>query len=219
MSDQAVLMLVTSHSQLTDDKTTGLWFEEFAVPYEQIKQAGFEITVASIQGGKAPVDQQSLPKEGEHAEAMMVLENTIPLTDVAPANYCGLFIPGGHGTMFDLPNNPAVAYAIGFYIEKHQPVAAVCHGVCALINDIPGYGPQFVKGRILTSFTNEEEHEVAMTNHMPFLLETRLRELGADYRGSDNWSDHIEIDGLLITGQNPQSSESTAKAFIRALKD
>jgi putative intracellular protease/amidase len=69
----------------------------------------------------------------------------------------------------------------------------------------------------LTAFTNDEEQAVQLDKVMPFLLETKLRELGANFISKPMWSDHIERHGNIITGQNPQSSTSIARTVIKKI--
>ncbi|MDP8966175.1 MAG: type 1 glutamine amidotransferase domain-containing protein [Cyanobacteriota bacterium] len=215
-----ILIVVTSHDHIDDTHPTGLWLEEFAIPYTEFKSNGFDVTVASPQGGKAPLDPRSEPKPEEasnSAEARAALEDTKVLASLSAEDFDAIFLPGGHGTMFDLPNNEALQKLLGAFGETDKVIAAVCHGPAGFVGVTSPNGTPLVAGKTLTAFTDEEERAVELDKLMPFLLETKLRELGGQFIVKPNWSDHVEQDGKLITGQNPPSSGSVARAVIEAL--
>jgi putative intracellular protease/amidase len=215
-----VLMVVTSADQMTDGKPTGLWLEEFAVPYLMFKEAGFNVTVASPKGGKAPVDARSL-KEGTHvfewARAIIELETTIKLDQVGTQGYDAIFLPGGHGTMFDFPNNPDLTRLLNGFVKEDKVIAAVCHGPAGLVGAKKVDGTPLVNGKTVTAFTDAEEVAVELDMVMPFMLETRLREQGAKFVEGKKWAANVQVDGKLITGQNPASSKAAAEAVIQLL--
>jgi putative intracellular protease/amidase len=218
-SSKRVLVVVTSHAVIpTSGKPTGLWFEEFSTPYLAFREAGLEVIVASTQGGVAPVDPRSLPVPDGAQEAYATLQQTMPVAELDARDYDAIFFPGGHGTMFDLPDDADLQRLLRDFAESDKVIAAVCHGPAGLVSATYSDGTPLVAGKTVTAFTNAEEDAAQFTQDMPFLLETRLRELGAKFVAAENWSDHIEQDGNLITGQNPQSSESIAQALIRALQ-
>jgi len=220
--NQRILMVVTSHDHIDADHPTGLWLEEFAVPFVSFRRAGMDILVSSPKGGSAPVDPRSKPsgeQEREWREATAALDRTEPLAKVGSEGLDALFLPGGHGTMFDLPGSVPLKKLLETLDAQGRVIAAVCHGPAGLVGAKRADGQPLVAGKRLTAFTNSEERAVELDGLMPFLLESRLRELGADFAPAPNWTDHVEIDGNLITGQNPQSSSSVAQAVIRALSD
>jgi len=211
-------MVVTNHEQISPEHPTGVWLSEFTEPYAIFRNAGYEITVASVRGGKAPVDPRSLNEAGDaDLAAMKQLEATLPLREVETSGFDAIFLPGGHGTMYDLPSSEELARTLASFHESGRVIAAVCHGPAGLLGARLPDGSPLVKGKRVTGFTNAEEKAAGFDTLMPFLLENRLRELGATFVGAPMWSDHVERDGLLITGQNPQSSASAAKAVIAAL--
>jgi putative intracellular protease/amidase len=217
MKSPHVLIIVTSHNRINDQKPTGIWFEEFATPYAQFRQAGFAITVASPKGGQAPIDPRSMPADtANYGDALSALANTITLGDVDANAFDAVFLPGGHGTMFDMPT-AEVGAVIGKFADANKVIGAVCHGPAGLVNAYRADGTPVVAGLRLTSFTNEEEDAAQLTKEMPFLLESKLIQLGARFEGTTMWADHVIVDGLLVTGQNPQSSHSTATALIGLL--
>ncbi|WP_077616294.1 type 1 glutamine amidotransferase domain-containing protein [Caenibacillus caldisaponilyticus] len=216
MSAKKILMVVTNHAVIDEEHRTGIWLEEFAVPYQVFKENGFEVTVASPKGGAAPVDPRSLNDEWKDEKAL--LDDTVKLADIQTDAYDALFFPGGHGTMFDFPNDRSVQDAIRRFDDQQKVIAAVCHGPAALVGATRSDGTPLVAGKTVTSFTDEEERASKLDAYMPFLLESKLRELGAKFVAKEKWSDHVEVDGHLVTGQNPQSSRSIALKVVELLK-
>ena len=215
-----ILIVVTSHDHIDATHPTGLWFEEFAIPYKEFTSQGFEVTVASPRGGSVPIDPRSEPNltEAERtAQARSALRQTRSLSEVHAIGFDAIFLPGGHGTMFDLPENTTLQDLLGDFASQNKVIAAVCHGPAGLVEARFPDGTPLVAGKRVTAFTNDEERAAELDQSMPFLLESRLRELGGHFVAQPNWSDHVERDGKLITGQNPQSSGSVAKAVIEAL--
>ena len=215
-----ILMVVTSHHQIDESHPTGLWLEEVATPYLEFKAHGFEVILASIQGGQAPIDPRSKPSEEQAklwAEVLTALKNTPAIASLSSASFDAIFLPGGHGTMFDMPTNQHLQLLLRDFAEADKVIAAVCHGPAGLIGVTLSDGTPFVAEKRLTAFTNEEERAVELDGLMPFLLETKLRKLGANFISQPMWSDHIEQDGNIITGQNPQSSASIAQAVIEKI--
>ena len=218
---QSILMIVTSHDAIDDDHPTGLWFEEFATPYALFCNQGYSITVASPKGGETPIDPRSLEgdaKTPDTESARAALNSTRKLDPtLQAAAFDAVFFPGGHGTMFDLPGDPEVQRLVAEFIETDKVLASVCHGPACLVGALLRDGTPAVNGRKVTSFTDQEERAVELDQHMPFLLESRLRALGAEFVPAEDWQDNVVVDGKLVTGQNPQSSASAAHAVIRLL--
>jgi len=219
MAQKRILMVVTSHDEIQEGHKTGIWLSEFAEPYEIFRENGVQVVVASIKGGKAPIDPRSLDENNraKWQDAIRELEQTLPLSDVSAEGFDALFLPGGHGTMFDFPDNEVLKTRVREFFESNRVVAAVCHGPSGLVNVKLSSGEYLVKGKRVTSFTNEEEREVQLDSVMPFLLEDRLRENGALFEAAPKWTDHVTVDGKLVTGQNPQSGASAAKKVLELL--
>ncbi|NMO94345.1 type 1 glutamine amidotransferase domain-containing protein [Paenibacillus lemnae] len=215
-----VLIVVTTADEMAEGHKTGLWLSEFGEAYLEFSNQGYDITVASPLGGQVPLDASSL--EGDVPQEMLdtkkYLQDTAKLADVENiSSFDAIFLPGGHGTMFDLPDNVKLQDAIRTLYENGKIVAAVCHGPAGLVGVKLSDGAPLVAGRTVTAFTDQEEKETTLDKFMPFLLESRLRELGAKVVTAANWSDHMQADGRLITGQNPQSTLSVAKEVVRQL--
>ncbi|SEU22974.1 type 1 glutamine amidotransferase domain-containing protein [Paenibacillus sp. NFR01] len=214
-----ILIVVTSASEIHSGKKTGLWLTEFAEPYVEFSKAGYAVTVASPLGGRTPIDPGSLNDElsPELLATQAHLENTVPLNEVTGKDYDAILLPGGHGTMFDFPDNAKLQELLRTFFEAGKIVAAVCHGPAGLVNAKLSDGRYLVEGKRITAFTDSEEHAAGLAASMPFLLESKLREAGPVFIAHPDWSDHVEIDGNLITGQNPQSTLQVAKEIIAKL--
>lgn len=216
-----ILMVLTSCGQMENGEPTGLWLEEFSVPHRIFIDAGYEVRIVSPLGGRVPVDERSLAQNTRPAdadEALKLLADTGSLADVDPDDYIAVFFPGGHGTMFDMPGSEEVHTVVRSFIESQKPSAFICHGPAALTGVVGSDGESIVKGKKVTGFTNEEEAAVGLTEEMPFLLESRLKELGAGFSGGALFESHVIVDGQLITGQNPASSKEAAEELIQLLE-
>ncbi len=214
-----ILMVVTNHEKINDDTPTGLWLSEFGEAYNEFKKQGYQVTVASPLGGQAPVDPGSV-SEDEPQEILNTkpqLENTVKTSEVTAKDFDAIFLPGGHGTMFDLPKDEKLQELLRDFYETDKPVAAVCHGPSGLVGATLSNGEPLVAGKRVNAFTDREEKDTTLDQYMPFLLETKIRELGATFVAAPNWSVHVEVDGNLITGQNPQSTVAVAQEFIKKL--
>lgn len=214
-----VLIVVTNHTEIHEGKRTGIWFSEFAEAYLEFSKKGYEVTVASPLGGEAPVDPGSLNENTlqELLDTEKHLRNTVKLAEVSDKGFDAIFLPGGHGTMFDLPHDFKLQELLRNFYESGRIVAAVCHGPAGLVGTVLSNGQPLVAGRRVNAFTDREEADTTLASYMPFLLESKLRELGAIFVAAPNWSTHYEIDGNLITGQNPQSTVAVTKAVIEKL--
>ncbi|WP_438970035.1 type 1 glutamine amidotransferase domain-containing protein [Methylophaga sp.] len=223
-----ILMVVTSHDRLgSTGEKTGFWLEEFAAPFYVFKDAGIDVTVASPNGGQPPLDPKStspdFQTESTHrfdrdAAAQKQLANTLPLAQVRASDYDAVFYPGGHGPLWDLYRSPYSISLIEDFIAQGKFVSSVCHAPAVLLNVHDSSGEPLVKNKSVTAFSNSEEDAVGLTDVVPYLLENELKDKGACFTKSDDWTSYYCEDGLLITGQNPQSSEATAKALLEALK-
>ncbi|MFG6119385.1 MULTISPECIES: type 1 glutamine amidotransferase domain-containing protein [Thalassobacillus] len=212
-----VLMIVTSTQKIDEEHETGLWLSEFVEPYMEFTQAGYDVTTASPKGGKIHIDPNSysneLPDEWDDS-VMDPLNSTVKLDDITPENYDGVFLPGGHGTMFDFPENETLQSVLRHFADNSKLIGAVCHGPAGFVGVKDSNGDSIVKGKTITGFTDAEERDTGLDGLMPFMLESKLREEGAEFVTKENWEDHIRVDGNFITGQNPQSSLSAGRAFV-----
>lgn len=223
-----VLMVLTSHDQMGDTgHKTGFWLEEFTAPYYVFRDAGADVTIASPKGGKPPVDPNSEADEAltdttrrfeADAHAKEALASTKKLSDVEMNEFDAIFYSGGHGPLFDLVNDHKSVALIKSAYEQDKVIGAVCHAPAVFKNVEIKPGQNLVGGREVTGFSNSEEEAAGLTKVVPFLLEDMLKENTATYSKGEDWAPHIVVDGKLITGQNPASSEGTAKAVMQALQ-
>ncbi|MEO9953684.1 type 1 glutamine amidotransferase domain-containing protein [Nonlabens sp.] len=223
-----ILFVLTSHDKLGDTgKKTGFWVEEFAGPYYTLKDKGVEITLATPNGGQAPIDPSSAAPDAatefterfdKDEEAQKLINTTHKLTDVNAADYDAVFYPGGHGPLWDLANDATSIKLIETFNSQDKPVGFVCHAPAALKSVKGTDGNPLVKGKKVTGFTNSEEDAVQLTDVVPFLVEDMLQENGGIYSKGDDWSEYALQDGNLITGQNPASSVLVAEKLFAAVK-
>ena len=224
MISAKILFIATSHDKIgnTNDET-GVWLEEIAVPYYVFKDAGAEVTLASPEGGRVPLDPKSrsiiLATFGtkrflKDEEAMHFLSHSMLLEDVMADDFDVIFLPGGHGPMWDLADNKTLKKLLEAFNEKNKPIGAVCHGVVGLLSLQNEKGESWIKGKQLTCFSNSEEKLSGLTELVPFLLETRLVSLGGLYSKGDDYVGHVMSDGNIITGQNPASSKEVAQKIM-----
>jgi len=222
-NNKKVLIVVTSHGQLGNTgKPTGYYLPEVTHPYTVLKEKGFDIDIASPKGGKAPMDPKSRDLSDpvnkaflEDQDSAAKLEHTLALADVKSENYGTILFAGGHGTMWDFPDDKHVARLSAEIYERGGIVAAVCHGPAALVNIQIG-GKHLVDGKKVAAFTNEEEKEVKLDSVVPFSLETTLRQRGALLEKAPNWQPKVVSSERLITGQNPTSAQGVGEAIARA---
>lgn len=215
-----ILMVLTSTGQVPGtDRPTGLWWSEFSEPFALFRAAGHQVAVASTAGGPVPVDPRSggESRAKRDVEAWAASRATVRIETFTLDSFDGFFLPGGHGTMWDFPDNPALARLVGAAVAKGVPLASVCHGPAGLLGARLPDGAPVVTGRRVNGFTNAEEAAAGMDKIVPFLLETRLRELGGRFEGAGVFASFAVRDGALITGQNPASSERTAKLLLDAI--
>lgn len=205
---------------------TGFWLEEFAAPYYAFIDAGVNVTLASPAGGQPPLDPSSDTADAqtkdtkrfkEDAKAQEHLANTEKLADMKAEDFDSVFYPGGHGPLWDLAVDKNSINLIETFVTQDKPVAFVCHSPAALKN-VKINGEYLVKGKTVTGFSNSEEEAVSLTDVVPFLVEDALKDNGGNYEKAGDWESFVVEDGLLITGQNPASSEETAKRLMAKLK-
>ncbi|KEX90473.1 type 1 glutamine amidotransferase domain-containing protein [Pseudomonas umsongensis] len=223
-----ILMVLTSHDQLGNTgKKTGFWLEEFAAPYYVFKDAGAQLTLASPKGGQPPLDPKSDEPDAQtdatrrfrqDPAAQSALASTVMLGTVKAGDYDAIFYPGGHGPLWDLAEDRDSIALIEAFYNAGKPVAAVCHAPGVLRHAKDADGQPLVKGKKVTGFTNSEEEAVQLTKVVPFLVEDELKAKGGIFSKGPDWASYVLTDGLLLTGQNPASSQAAAEALLSKLK-
>jgi putative intracellular protease/amidase/quinol monooxygenase YgiN len=219
-----ILFVVTSHDEKgnTGEKT-GFYLSEVAHPWNVLMNSGYEIDFVSPKGGKAPVDGLNLgdsvnKKFWEDSKYRKKVENTFKPSEINPENYAAIHFAGGHGAMWDFPENEELANIAAKIYEKNGIVSAVCHGPAGIVNSKLSNGKYLVDGKKVNAFTNEEEVAVKLDKVVPFLLENKLIERGATFEKSGLWQSHVVTDQRLITGQNPQSAQAVGETMLEQLK-
>lgn len=224
-----ILMVLTSHDQLGNTgHKTGFWLEEFAAPFYVFKDAGAQITLASPLGGQPPLDPKSdepafqtaaTERFKQDAASQALLASTLPLFEINASEFDAVFYPGGHGPLWDLAEDKHSIALIETLYAAGKPVAAVCHAPGVLRHPRKPDGSPLVQGLKATGFTNSEEEAVQLTEIVPFLVEDMLLEKGAEYQKGADWLPFAVVDGHLITGQNPASSELVAEKLLAMLTE
>jgi len=222
-----ILMILTSHDKLGDTgKKTGFWLEEFAAPYYVLLDAKAEITLASPAGGQPPLDPKSDAPDAQTEAterfkkddaAQSALANTTKLAEIDADDFDAVFFPGGHGPLWDLAEDADSQHIIETFIAENRPLAAVCHAPAIFKHTKGADGMSVVSGRRVTGFSNTEEEGVGLTKIVPFLVEDMLKANGGLYERGPDWGSYVVVDGKLITGQNPASSEAAAKELLKLL--
>lgn len=222
-----ILMVLTSHSELGNTgKKTGFWLEEFAAPYFEFRDAGATIALASPKGGQPPLDPKSdepgaqtpaTERFRRDPEAQRALANTVQLSSVNADQFDAVFYPGGHGPLWDLAEDRNSIALIEAAYAASKPLALVCHAPGVLRHVKGPDGAPLVKGKHVTGFANTEEAAVQLTDVVPFLVEDELKRLGGLYDKGADWAQFVQVDGNLITGQNPASSAAGASETLKML--
>ncbi|AFZ30145.1 ThiJ/PfpI domain-containing protein [Gloeocapsa sp. PCC 7428] len=225
MTNKRILIAVTSHEELGNTgKKTGFYLSEVTHPYDVFTRAGYDVDFVSPKGGKAPMDGVQLEDPINKAflddpDKVKQVENTLQPSQVDPTQYDAIFYAGGHGTMWDFPNNEQLAQIAANIYEQGGVVGAVCHGPAGLLNIKLANGEYLIKGKTVSGFTNEEEAAVELTEAVPFLLESTLKERGAEFTKAPKFEAHVVKSDRLVTGQNPASAAGVAEQMLQLIEN
>lgn len=224
MPSPTVLFALTSHDQLGDTgRNTGAYAPEFAHPAKVFREAGYDIAFVSTAGGEVPLDGLK-PDDTVTSEFLAepqiaaALQNSVTAAGLDPEDYAVIFYAGGHGTMWDFPENDALADLASRIHAGGGVVAAVCHGPSGLLKIRRDDGELLIKDRRVSSFTNSEERAVGLDGTVPFLLQDELTRLGARHEGGADFAEYAVRDDRLVTGQNPASATAVARLTLEALE-
>ncbi|MGI9002839.1 MAG: type 1 glutamine amidotransferase domain-containing protein [Pseudonocardia sp.] len=217
-----ILIALTSHGDLAGRRSTGYYLPEVAHPWRVFVDAGYTVDLVSTAGGEPPVDGVDLSDPIQQAftddvEMQDKVRATPRFAEIDPSDYDAVLFAGGHGAMWDFPNDADLARVTRELYEAGGVVSAVCHGPAALVAVILTDGRPLVEGKRISAFTNAEESAVDLAETVPFLLQTRLEQLGAKYTCAENFQAHVVTDGRLVTGQNPASATGVAQAVLAVL--
>ncbi len=224
-----ILIIVTNVGMYDNGNLeTGLWLSELTHLYHEAKEKGYEITIASPNGGNVPIDPESLKRftldnlsaaYWNDPSFRALLKNSKSLADVSNQEFDLVYLAGGHGTMYDFPDDEKMQSMIRTQYENGKMVAAICHGVGGLLNVKLSDGEYLIKDKTITGFNWFEEGLAKRKKQVPFNLEAGLKERGSNYKKAFiPMTSKVVVDGNLITGQNPFSSKETAKVVIRELQ-
>lgn len=223
-----ILIVLTSHAQMGDTgHKTGVWMEELTTPYYAFKDAGAQVDIVSIDGGDVPIDPSSLAEKDRpasvsrflaDAKAMDRIHHSLKISAVSSKPYAAVYLPGGHGTLWDLPDNARLKALLSSAWSSGEVVAAVCHGPAGLLNVKDRAGRSILAGRRVAGFTNSEEIAAGLDHTVPFMLESSIRQRGAHYEKGPNFQSFAVRDGQLVTGQNPASSQEVARLILVATR-
>lgn len=217
------LIVVTNHARFDGtNRATGVWFSEATHFHDVMSQNGIGVDYVSPEGGYVPLDPASLTQMddlnwtyyGDQSYRQKYLAHSLSPIQVDPTLYDLIYFAGGHGVMWDFPKNQAIADIAKKIYAQGGIVSAVCHGVVGLL----AMG-DFINGKKLTGFTNEEEDINQLTTMVPFLAEDALKAAGADYAKANPFTEHVVVDGRLITGQNPQSAHGVGQKAADLLQE
>jgi putative intracellular protease/amidase len=227
-ANRQILVVMTNHDRYPSrSDSTGLWLTELTKFMDTVEAAGYTTVFVSPKGGKVPLDQRSLGwihmdssarKHLDSAAFRDRLERTAAIASVDPTQFAAIYFTGGHGVMWDFPNDQHLQRVAERIYAQGGVISAVCHGVSGLVNLKDGQGQALIKGQNITGFSNREELLSGMKPQVPFLLQDALVAKGALY--SQNWipfTSYVVTDGRIVTGQNPQSPEAVAKAVVSLL--
>jgi putative intracellular protease/amidase len=214
----AILLALTSHDDLGGTRPTGFYVSEAAHPWRVFRDAGFTVDLVSVRGGRPPMDgfDKEDPAQQEFVN-LPDLATTRPAAEVDAVGYDAIFYVGGHGAMWDFPDDTDLARLARDIYEADGVVAAVCHGPAALVNLTLSNGSYLVEGKEVSAFTNAEEEAVQLTDVMPFALQTALEDRGAKHVAAPNFECQVSVAERLVTGQNPASATRTAEEVVRLL--
>ena len=224
MAMQRVLFVLTSHDTLGNTgKETGFYLPEVTHPYESFEQAGIEVEFVSPKGGKAPmigIDLEDPLNKAflEDSVKLAKVSNTLTPADIESSRYDAIFLAGGHGTMWDFPDDQKLAQIAAAIYEQGGVVGSVCHGPAGLLNIKLSDGSYLIAGKTVAGFTNEEEDAVGLSTIVPFSLESKLIDRGATHTKADNFQAHVVVSDRLVTGQNPASAKGVGVEMVKLMK-
>jgi putative intracellular protease/amidase len=220
------LIVCTNHTDYpTKSQKTGLWLSEATHFYDELQNRNIQFDFVSPLGGLVPLDERSLESRDTTNEKWMhnpvfqeKIAHSLRPDQVRPDEYQIIYFTGGHGTMWDFPENEALQAITRQVYERGGLVAAVCHGVAGLLNVTLANGTPFLKDKQVTGFSNMEEKLVRLHEEVPFLLEDELKKRGAIYsKALLPYLPHIEIDERLVTGQNPFSARKVGRKVVEEM--
>lgn len=223
-----ILHVVTNRGYYEDpSQPTGLWLSELAHAWHVFEREGYEQRIVSPKGGVSPLEPRSLKwpladattKKWLHDPARKaLLTNTAKAAEIDPAAFDAIYLTGGHGVMYDFPDNADLQRITREIYERGGIVSAVCHGYCGLLNTTLSDGARLIAGRRLTGYAWIEEVLAGVAGKVPYNVEQMMKQRGAHYEKTlVPFMSKAVVDGRLVTGQNPASAKATAKTVVAQL--
>jgi putative intracellular protease/amidase len=221
--EQRILIVVTSHAGHLPNRKSGYWLGEVTHFFHVARETGIQVDFASPLGGRPPLDEKSLSAFDRinkafvnDAQTMSRLDHTQRVAVVDPDAYTAIYYAGGHGAMWDFPDDPALARLSASIYARGGVVASVCHGAAGLLPIRDGAGAPLIAGKTVTGFSNTEEKLIGLTRAVPYLLQDELAKHGR-YDSSWPFLPHVVVSDRVVTGQNPASTKATARAVVKLL--
>lgn len=222
-----ILLILTNVDHYGDDKEkTGLWLAEAAEFVYDVTRAGYQVDYASAKGGNVPLDPRSLKKRYRSRIVDDVLEsadfkeralsNSLAIEAVNPNDYIAIYFTGGHGVLWDFPDNIHFNQVANDIYQNGGYVMSICHGLAGLVRLKLDDHSYLISGKTVTGFTNIEEVFSGKLRKVPFLTETEARKTGAYFVQKFPFFGHAVKDGKIITGQNPMSGHQVARLFLES---
>ncbi|MBI3147605.1 MAG: type 1 glutamine amidotransferase domain-containing protein [Betaproteobacteria bacterium] len=239
---RVALVIANPAASTTTGWPVGFWWSELTHPYYVFSDAGYEIEIFSPLGGKCQADGMSDPNDASgysktdlisqgfiHTpELRALVDGTRKVADIELAVFDAIMVAGGQAPMFTFEQATDLHQKFAAFYEAGKVAAALCHGVAVLAYAKGRDGEYLVKGKTVTGFANVEEDfaDQAVWSYgllprdrhlMPWRIEDRMKEIGANYVQAGLWRSFAVRDGNLITGQQNFPGEETARLVIEAL--
>lgn len=238
MPTKGKILMVASSPSVSEQTgwPIGFWAAELTHPLQVFQEAGYEVTLASTEGGKLEMDGYSNPTDESQYSAHDVislgymqqdwfnqmLENTPKLTSVNMDDYDAIFLVGGQGPMYTFRGNQELEKLFGAFYESGKPSAAVCHSTTLLLEAKTSGGELLVKGKTWTGFADAEEEYADQAIGMkiqPYRIESEAKKLdGTTFKVAAPFSSYAITDGNLITGQQQNSGRAAALMLVDLLE-
>ncbi|MGQ7462729.1 type 1 glutamine amidotransferase domain-containing protein [Streptococcus suis] len=225
MNTKKILVVLTNVSQYkNDEEKTGLWLAEATEFVDEVTKSGFEVDYVSPKGGSVPIDPRSLKNIYVSKEDLQLSESadfkerallhSLKPEDVQPEDYIAIYYTGGHGVIWDFPDNKELQEIANSIYEQGGYISSVCHGVAGLLNIRARDGRYLIEGKKITGFTKWEEILSGKLKKVPFITETEVKKRGADFQKKLPFTSFSLQDGRFVTGQNPMSGRAVAKRLL-----
>ncbi|MCY1488298.1 Molecular chaperone Hsp31 and glyoxalase 3 [compost metagenome] len=225
MSKKMLVVLTSFPKYPNLARATGLWLGEAVHFVKKVEAAGYQVDYVSPQGGYTPIDPHSLAMAEEvdwewyqNKAFMDRLGTTLRPSEVNPDDYVAIYYAGGHGVVWDFPDNQELQAISRRIYEQGGIVSSVCHGAVGLLNIKLSDGSLLIAGKEVTGFSNAEEQLAELDKYVPYLTEDEMVKRGARYtKAAEPWAPFAVADRRVVTGQNPASGGPVAELVLKEL--